>query len=166
MVELHKTQITQLADLAGYGDKTAATTLQNMLDTLKATSNLSEDQIAAIKLLELELLKLRHAAILANNAISTGHNTGGQGDHGRAGGGYVPPGWTGSVGEQGTEGLITFPGGGAYVIPHASSMDAGASSGGGGDTYQFNITNPVPHAAEEDIGRLMHRRESLGMAGE
>jgi len=49
---------------------------------------------------------------------------------GRASGGYVPPGWSGSVGEVAQEHLTMFPGGGGMVT-------AGSGRSGGGGTFVY-----------------------------
>jgi hypothetical protein len=162
LAELEKTQITLLATTAAYGDKSSATTLENMIATLKATRNLSSEQIAQLKLLELELDRVRYHANEMHNALSTGHNTGGQGDRGRARGGYAPPGWTGRVGEGGREETLhVLRGGGAYVVPHAMSPSDGA--GGAGSGHTITINNPEPAAADDDIGRMLRRLAAVGI---
>jgi hypothetical protein len=56
-----------------------------------------------------------------NMTVTVGGHAGGP-RKGKAGGGYVPPGWSGPVGEKGTEELVMYPGGGGYVIPHGPGV--------------------------------------------
>lgn len=69
------------------------------------------------------------------------HDTGGgKRKGGRASGGYVAPGEFTTVGEEGSEGLTTFPGGGAYVTRHA---------GGGTSAQSVHLTVAVHSSARE-----------------
>lgn len=186
LLELRQTQLEQLATLASYGDKSAAAALKTQIDVLKSTKGLSQEQIAWLNKLESELAQATRAARNLGDALRP--NRGGDSSRGRARGGYFPPGWSGTVGEEGSERLISFSGGGGYVVPHDPADDRlasqlyvpGATSvpesmfargpesmPAPGDTYHttLNITNPVPHAADEDIGRTLRRLAALGIRG-
>jgi hypothetical protein len=62
---------------------------------------------------------------------------------------------------------------GEIIIPAAESaairagqttLGSPAAGAAGGATYNINVTNPVPHAADDDIGRMLRRLGSLGIA--
>lgn len=83
----------------------------------------------------------------------------------QAAGGFAPKGGVSLVGEEGPE-LVKW-GANGYVTPADLSADAMAAAGGegGGATYNIEINNPEPRAAERDISRVMRRLEGLGLVG-
>lgn len=162
--EVNKRHFEVLGILTSYGDTAAADALQTQINVLKATKNLTSEQKVLLAALEAQLRRARTAALGLNAALYQGRNQGGGFGGGKAGGGYVAPNMTYDVGEEGRERLTMFPGGGGFVESHGaigSVPSASASSGGSGNT--FHIYNPVPHAADEDIGRVLRRTAALGI---
>lgn len=146
LAELQKDKIGLLAELVSYGDKASAAELKSSIAILKATKNLTAEQVAQLNRLEAELAQVERAAKLAAAAIEratpeAGHHYPGSG---RAGGGPVYPGQTYTIGEKGPETLHMGASGG-FIEPNAgwSPPPTGSSSGGSsapaGSGHTFNI---------------------------
>jgi hypothetical protein len=145
LLTLQHDRIGLLTTLAEAGDAHAKKELLHIAEATVASKSASKDQKAywqgvidkfdaldgATAALKLDIDRLRIAAVKTKddiaNIVHGPTGAGGGGKKQRAGGGYVPGGWSGTVGEEGTEGLVMYPGGGGYVIPNSGG---GSSSGG------------------------------------
>jgi hypothetical protein len=118
----------------------------------EAKGQAKADILAIIR--QLALLKL--AAMQASGALNFGGiaNSG----RGRASGGPVTAGQPYVVGENRPE--LFVPRVDGTIIPQAPANWQGQSSSG---TNNITVNNPEPRAAEQDIGRMLRRLESLGI---
>ncbi|MBX3031909.1 MAG: hypothetical protein KF809_17315 [Chloroflexi bacterium] len=93
-----------------------------------------------------DLTQARIGSGNVNTRLSQMHETlkdikkqgGGGSGGGRAAGGYIPPGWSGTVGETGREHIQMYPGGGAMVTSNANLPNVARASGGGGSVTVVN----------------------------
>lgn len=93
-----------------------------------------------------DLTQARLGSGNVNTRLSQMHETlkdikkqgGGGSGGGRAAGGYIPPGWSGTVGETGREHIQMYPGGGAMVTSNANLPNVARASGGGGSVTVVN----------------------------
>lgn len=182
MLELRKSQITNLATLASYGDQSAAAALKHQIDVLASTKHLTIEQKAELAALR-AALRLTQTAYhntedaarrLAYMSSHTKDDTALPTTGHRAQGGPIWPG-TWEVGEAGRERLTIGANGRGYVTPlggripsmamagysGASAVAAPASRSFGGDTTTVNVAGYIPERSPREIVTELRRSQNL-----
>lgn len=164
LAELNKARIGYLAELASYGDKSAKTTLGNMIKTLESSGHLTREQQADLALLKaaldkvdtaaktakLDLARLSHQAILTKDdlyipVVHIPHNTGGVRQF--ASGGHYSANQPRIVGEKGIE----------LDIPDHSGTIVPAGQWGGGASITFAPTIVIQGVATPAVKEQIRR---------